>query len=1070
MFRPTWAIPACFVQMVVLAVLTVSPPALSQQTPGGSDETITPEQRKQIEAAKSVAELTSLAKQYLLVRKEAAARLCVEQICAKEPEQLTHPEVQTSSKQWNDFWFTCRAEMRARQLLPKDAAGRVELARWLKQGGVYEPARKLVQEALQIEPGLPDAKELLKELEPPIQLDFRYALNRPVLLTEYMDQSVKVESGRGYLLLLAPVRYRATEVKLSLIPGAIKVTTDVGKMARVLGLLLTEEPPKVDVRAAGGAAVAPIEPTAPVPPVPAKEVPDSFTNTLYERLQIELKSGAPTLTWHNTFVSRPATPAERTTGSPRTAGGARGTTGGTSAREALAEKRGEMPAKGWLGLLIRFPEEANVVTIELPEAPPESIDLKLLRLTQQQASSGQPSTAKPDESLKAVSKFTADPSAPTAQLALAWIGRNVSAQTGPTGQASVAELEAVRALLAAGGHPDRRVRRAGFDGLMEYPSSLPEQALDYLREEADEKTLAGLLEGVSDVLAAGTSRDTTAASVFPSGPAEPGLSKILEAMPASQAPANAFVILGACVNSKRDQARQEALSILLNDGTQQSLQILADRELRKSALKALAGQFSSIKNPDLKAAILRMLLVNPDSATVNSCLAACGELVVKVSSDEDPLLTALRAEKEKVDPKAKQALLLLLSRSDLSDVANSPKFVEILKSVKEENDKEPAVKSALLTMAASQLNLAYQAPFPRTMQVGTPSPEDQATACEKVLAEGAMDPKVDRASAEKTALMLVASGRINALKDEFVKSRDAERCTGIIQTLAKTKELWKRESLPVFLAAALGNESEEVRKAALSALAILHDNSDKNDRWRVNLAIQQGLDINKIVELTFSPVTRVAEQATTLLKRTIGMTSQEARDFDASGGVPARVTCLTERILGERAKNPVGQYACLVLVDAEITAQPGTTPTGPTVTQTGPVRRTNIPLASGRVAIRRGNGKSLEILADDVEIGRLSGPEDGAGGSASSLQVGSLPINPGELLAEALRSDDARREGLSGKVNLRSVRDGLKQEKCELKPEAMGGWSAELTISPQGASDSPIRIVGAKIILQPLIP
>lgn len=1072
MLRPNWAIPACFVETIVLAVLTNAQPALPQTTAGGPDQTVTAEQRKQIEAAKSVADLTSLAKQYLLVHKEAAARLCVEQICVKEPKLLTDPEPQTSSRPWNDFWFTCRAEMQAKKLAPKDAAGRLELARWLKQGGVFGPARGLVNEALQIDPGLSEAKALLAELEPPAQLDFRYALTKPVFLTEYMDQNVKVEAGRGYLLLLAPVRYRATEVRLSLIPGTIKVSADVGKMARVLGLLLTEEPPKGDPRATGGtggAIVTPIQPTVPTPAVPPDQVPDTFTSTFYERLQIELKDGLPTLTWHNTYTSRPTNPADRATGGSRTTGGTRGSAGGLSAREALAEKRGEMPANGWLGLLIKFPEDANTLTVELPEALPESIDLNLLKLTQQQqASTGQPSTIKPDDSFKAISKFATDSSAPTAQLATAWIGQHALAQTGSAGQVSATEIEAVRALLAAGGHPDRRVRQAGFEGLMQHSGALPDEALDFLREKADEKTLAGLLDQVDVALSAGASLDPAAtASVAPGATSEPVLGKILETMPASQAPANAFVILGACINSRQDQARQEALRILLNDGSQQSLQILAAPELRKDAQKTLASQFGKIKNPDMKAAVLRLLLINPESATVSTCLAACGDLAVKVTADEDPLLAALRAENDKVNPKAKQALLLLLSRSDLSAVANSQKLAELLRSVQEDNRKEPAVKSALLAMAASQLRLAYEAPFPRALQSSAHSPEQQAGGCERVLAEGVMDDQVDQASAEQAALILVASGRINALKELFVNSRDAGRCTGIIRTLAKTKELWKRKSLPVFLASALGNSNEEVRKEVLSALALLHDNCDKNDRWRINLSVRQGLDVNKIVDLTFDPTTRVAEQATALLKRTVGMTSEESRDFDASSSSQARVTCLTERILGERAKNPVGQYACLVLVDTEVTPQPGVTPM---TAQAAPANRTNVPLTSARVTIKRGSGDALEILADDVEIGRLGGQPDAGGDTASQVQPGSLPVNPGELLTEALRSDDARREGLAGKVDLRSLRESVKQGKCELRPEPLGGWSAELNINTQGTSDNPIRIVAAKIILQPLSP
>lgn len=1089
MLTPGWAALSRLAATVSLIVLALVPAAAGQQ-PDAASQAVTPEHRKQIEAAKSVEELTGLGKQFLVANKEAAARLCVERICTLDPKLLTDPQVQTSSRQWNDLWFTCRAEIQARKLAANDAAGRLELARWLKQGGVFGPARALVTEAMRIDPRLPGARQLLADLEPPLGLDFRFALTKPVLLTEYQDAGVQVEAGRGSLLLLAPVRYRAIEVRFWLIPSAIKVTTDLGKPARVLGLLLTEEPPKSDTKSTGALGVAAPLKTTPTTPSPASDQPpDNFTNTFYERLQVELKAGVPTLIWQNTVVSRAVGSGDRATGgssgtgSPRAAGGSRGTggtgyTAGPGARESLTDKRGEMPANGWMGLLVKFPEEAAKLTVELPETGPETIDLTLLKLVQQQQTQGgQPQPPTAQDLVKSMLRFASDPAAPTAQLALAWLAGNLSpsAPTPGVPQAGQsAEIEIIQAMLKGVGHPDRRVRRTAFDGLLKCPSQLPEDALDWLREKAPENLIMSLLGEVEAALsAAASARSGTGMPVLSgaaAGDLPPALQKVLESMPASETPANAFLILGACLNSKHPQAREEALRILLADGTRQSLQILAD--LSSDANKTLAGQIAGLKSGEMKAAILRLRLVKPDNRTVTAMLAGCGDLSVTVTSEDDPLLIALR--NPDLQAPAKKALLDLLARSDLSAVADSQTFGDILKTLLDESGREKKkddIRPALLSMVASQFKPQYQSPIPRGSEPGKPTGEPQAGGFESLLAQLAMDPDMnDEAGAAKAALALVASGRVNGLKEEFLKADNPKRCLQMIAALGRARELRSRDALPFFLASTLAHSDQEVLKQALSLLAIIHDECDKDNRWRVNLAVRQGVDQDQLVKLTAHQESDVARQATVLLKRIIAMTSREAEDFDRSTSENARLDCVRERILAERVNAPAGQFACLVLVDVEAAgpaevAAPGTG-------QPGVFKRANVPLASSRVTITRSGEGRIRITADGVDIGRVEGSAEGeAPGAASG---GTLPIDAAELISAALKSEDARKEGLAGKVNItatrEAIREAAKQHRCELKPEPLGGWSAEITIGAPKTSDRPMRVTAAKIILQPLMP
>jgi hypothetical protein len=834
--------------------------------------------------------------------------------------------------------------------------------------------------------------------------------------------------------------------------------------------------------------IAPVKPTAGTPAAPSDQPPASFTNVLYERLQVETKAGVPTLLWQNTFTSRPTGTSDRTTGGTSGAGtgGARttgagrtpagaGAAGATGAREALAEKRGEMPANGWLGLLVKFPEEANKLTIELPDAGAETIDLNALKLLHQQsAPGGQPPEKGIADLVKPMIQYVADPSAPTAQLALAWLGSNI-ARAGQAGggqpDAPSLELPMFQAMLIGVGHPARRARQAAFDGLMKHPSGLPEQALDFLREAAPENLIMSLLGEVELALgAAAPGKDATAtpAPAMATGGEVPlAVQKTLEPIQPSHAPPNAFAILGACLNSKHPQARQEALRILLADGSRQSLQILSS-DLRPDARKTVADQMGQIKSDERKAAVLRLMFVKPDDNTVTKMLAACANLSVTVTSDDDPLLTAIK--EPSLSPQAKVALLGLLGRSNLSAVANSDAFGKILGTIREESSKQPQVIAELLDMVSSHYELMYQSPIPRNPAPGNPAPgQQQGGGFEDLLAQLAMDSTMkNEAASKKAAVALLKSGRVGALKEQFLKSEDAKRCLEIIKTLGRVKELRDRYALPFFLASILPCKDSQVLKEALSLLTIIHDDCSKDSRWRVNLYVRQGVDQTRLVQLTVDEDSDVARQATALLKRTIGMTSKEAEDFDRSTSENARATCLTERILAGRNANPLGQFACLVLADTEREVPPPTGPsTGP---QPGTITRTSVPLASSRVTISR-TKEGLRISAEGAELGKVDAP-NGGGDQPSTTPISALPIDGAELIIEALKSDDARKEGLAGKVDTSSIKSSLKEQKCELKPDALGGWAGDVTIPASGTKspDRPVRITTAKIMLQPLMP
>jgi len=865
--------------------------------------------------------------------------------------------------------------------------------------------------------------------------------------------------------------------------------------------LLTEEPQKAEARTGVGARTGAAARTEAQPKTPAAagvvlsdQPPDTFTNTFYERVQVEIKDGAPILLWQNTILSRSMEsmggtsgtlrpPTGRGAGGSRTPGATGGTygSGGTPPRNPMADKRGEMPANGWLGLLVQYPEDATKVSIELPDLDPETIDLGLLTLIQgHQDGAGQPGASGESSSsdvMKKMAAYAADPSPPTAQLALAWLGKFLASRQAaamqPQGDPLVTSTDLI--FLSAMGHPDRRVRQAAFDGLVRTPNSLPEPILTAVREKASPQMLTGILSEAKVVLVAASAAnkgDNPGMVATPTAPEfPPAVKKALEGMPVSTAPPNVYALLSACLGNRQVQAQQEALAILLTDATQQSMRVLAD-ELQPEAVRTVIGQLSQLQNDQMKAAILRMRLIHPDPKMLVDVLKACGTLSVKVTSDDDPLLTALKDENLKGEPR--QRLLELLARSDLTAVANSQTFATILTTVRAESEL-PAVHSALLALAISQFRVPYEAPIQRARSTGA-APDQQPGGSEVLLAELAMEPGVAEETAQKAAVALVASGRIAALKDQFLKSTDAARAQGILQALMRNRDLAKRESLATFLTGCLTNPdpkamNPKVVQTILADLGAIDTAWAPENRWRLNLAIRQGINLEQLVQLTTNSEDRIAEQAMGLLRRVSPITSEQFHELELLSGESEARRDRLKLMIDRKTADPVGQYACLVCADIEMSVQAD--PLHPRAEQTsgGKVTYNNIPLASTKVVIERTSDNGLRILADRREIGKVAGTGGDTGGEHKPRAPGALSINAAPLVKAALQSDDARDARLSGKVDILSF-DQPPEQKCDLAPDSFGGWSGELMInSPAQASpDRPARVVSAKIMLQPLNP
>ena len=137
-----------------------------------------------------------------------------------------------------------------------------------------------------------------------VELDFRYALQSPVLLYEFQDEDVTIEPRRNYAFLLAPFHYEVTERRYTISAG-VRVETEAGKRCRTLGIAVS------DAGRTGGRLDRGSRPTGQRPGMPSPSLDETFqlssqNQPLYERIQIELRDGEAILLWYNIRSPTPA--------------------------------------------------------------------------------------------------------------------------------------------------------------------------------------------------------------------------------------------------------------------------------------------------------------------------------------------------------------------------------------------------------------------------------------------------------------------------------------------------------------------------------------------------------------------------------------------------------------------------------------------------------------------------------------------------------------------------------------------------------------------------------------------
>ena len=103
-----------------------------------------------------------------------------------------------------------------------------------------------------------------------------------------------------------------------------------------------------------------------------------------------------------------------------------------------------------------------------------------------------------------------------------------------------------------------------------------------------------------------------------------------------------------------------------------------------------SARLGKLTNPELKAALLRVILAHADPASAAKLLQAAESIELVFTYDDDPILTGL----SRSSPQALLLLIRMLARADLSVVSSSDRFRQSLDVLATSQQKDPVIRKA----------------------------------------------------------------------------------------------------------------------------------------------------------------------------------------------------------------------------------------------------------------------------------------------------------------------------------------------------------------------------------------
>lgn len=985
----------------------------------------------------------------MVLRQDAAARVCIEKACLADPSLLADTKP-VSPQSWRRFWCRHRAVLRARKLAPGDAAGRVQLAVWLNEAGERGEARRMLQAALEIDPNLEAARSLAKtwrlDSGGPFRFDLTFGLSHPLVFDSFADEGEKIELRHGHKFMLLPFAYDPAEGPLRILKSSVQVSAEGSLRPRVLGMvLLTLDP------AAKPAGTMGPDPTA---------LRLDESQPLWERLQVERKEDG-TLDLVALNLTRP--PGKRAVARPRT-----GEKKAPGSPPVEADSHPGQQATGYAAFLIDVP--ASVTTIEASYEDDVQIQVETRLLDVLGRPLGNMSAQEQAQFVDVLAGKVLAPNPLIASAAVAKLGqirqalKTPAAEAGsasPTGAlVDPAQARIDQTLWSALGHTDVNVRRKAFEAMVMTDRPMGPTLLGAVRDPGQTNLTLTLLDQLERTLTSTPTAGQPPAVAAPTNGSMPRVTADqlkITGLEASTAPVNVFRVLAACVSSPRPEIVQRAVDIILADGSEQAVLILAD--LPADGRSFLAERLAKVNEPVLKAALVRVTLFHPDPAVVGKLLEACRDLKLPVAGPDDPILDVFGRH---VPNDVRLKLVSFLGHLDLSAIAGTRKLEDILSTLAMDAQRDPGLQAALLELARSGFQESYRAPLGSARR-NNPA-ENKPSCFAGLLARIAGTPNMEPATARAAAAALLAAGRLTELQDKLKQMPSAADRAKLIAGVGANMDLWTREALPMFLAACLADSDPRCALAAMTALGEIYKGTDAKQRWRLNLAVKLGLDQQALLKWIQAPDEKLARMSVSLLRQLTQMSPADSDQLDSLTDAAARQQFLTD-LEKKRAARPAGKYACVVYVDLRGGNVPPAGGSGYGAGSPGAARveqpMTNVPLLSSTVKVQLEGDKISQVTADDRHIAM---PDDR--GNLSSAP-GQLSIDAAPLILDGLRWADEQKQAFASKVDRLGLSERLR---CDLRHERLGTWCGEVTINQSRTPDQgePLQVTGGIVFLEPL--
>jgi len=846
-----------------------------------------------------------------------------------------------------------------------------------------------------------------------VELDFRYALQSPVLLYEFQDEGVTIEPRRNYAFLLAPFHYEVTERRYTISAG-VRVETEAGKRCRTLGIAVS------DAGRTGGRFDRDPRAMGQRPGMPSPSLDETFqlssqNQLLYERIQIELRNGEAILLWYNIRSPTPAPGSDGTRGpQQRRAPAPRGP-------GQQSERRGEMPASGWAALLLEYPQEASTLTVQFRGDPPQTIDLALISLVQ--ASEDRTGQAWEDANELAalaqqVGRYAASNDVAMARLAVAWLAQvlNDYRPTSDPQQPDVAVPTIEAGLLAGVANPDQMAAQWAWSALSAR-QTLSSIAIQFIAQQADQTVLKRLVSLIGQELAdTGQQADQDAVGTgrrldrrqMRSGAQDVSLT-VPSALPDSQASPACFAALQAILQSRHTDVVAEAIRLILTDATKQSIACLA--LVPPGAAEIALRELAAVTSEEVKTTAVKTMLLTSSSVLLTQIAEAGWGLTI--SDPQDPLLAQ---PIQTSDRQKRITILRLLQDAEMQGVLDSPQFRDLIEALTGALATEDVRREAYLLLAKQWLKAGgASAPaqsFDRADRGGRGGRSSVgAGSLEQLLLEALAQP--DKVVQIKAAEALLKTGRVAPLIDQLSTRVPATQVASLLSALGGDPELRLHADTLTLLGAMLGHSDPNIGREALSVIhkAFADSNYPEQERWRMRLAVKRRLSIDGLTQRLGDSNEDIGKMAAAVSSR---LSSMEIAPGDAKkAGEQLR------QADAARAADPSGTYHLLVTAVvskpdyewADVAGRSG-------VKELTQLRWHQTPAtASGMVTISKQADATYAVTWDGKVIGSMGGTSsesdeqagtrgrsgrDRSGRGGQQAQQGPMRIDTADLVKQAL--------------------------------------------------------------------